>query len=493
MALERYLTWSIALLFFLRLPFAVLLELSPQEAYYWNYAIHPALSYFDHPPMVAWIIKPGTIIFGKTEIGVRIGGLLLTLFSTWLIYLLGRLWFDRKAGLWAALLFQSIPLYFVYGTIITPDAPLIFFWLLTLYWLSIALLKDQKWAWYPAGVALGLAMLSKYTGIFLIPSALLFLALDPRNRVWLLRKEPYWALVLAFLVFSPVILWNYQHEWASFSFQFSARLSEQSTDFPRDSIAFLLTQMGALFPTLFVGLLVVMIVTARLSKAKHPAKWKLCFFFAFPTLIFFLFYSSRAWVKVNWTMPGYLSLLLTAYPIYRYVRFNGGAKLIVAVRRSLLATFYALPILYGLGLYHMTATIPYVPLNKWVMAWEEFARIVDQEKKHFEAETRQGVILIAMDTHYVASALAFYTDRVDDVFARNLVGETSLAFGYWEARRDPKGLNALAVDTRSPNIEILRKHFDRVDDSVRTIPVVKGGTIIRRVHLVRCYGYRNSG
>src|SRR5262245_42755701 len=188
---ESLIVRGIALLLLLRFIWAATIELSPEEAYYWNYAMHPALTYLDHPPMVAWVIRAGTLLLGKSEIGVRIGGLCLVVVSTWLINALGRLWFSRRAGLWAALLFQLIPVYFIYGVIITPDLPLICFWLLTIYLVSIAVLKDRPSAWYCAGAALGFAMLSKYTALFLVPSTLLFLVADRAHRKWLLRKEPY--------------------------------------------------------------------------------------------------------------------------------------------------------------------------------------------------------------------------------------------------------------------------------------------------------------
>ena len=224
---DRRVVCGIVLLLFLRFVMAAVMNLSPQEAYYWNYSIHPDLSYLDHPPMVAWVIRAGTLLLGKSEIGVRIGGVALVVVSTWLISALGRLWFSRRAGLWAALLFQLIPAYFIYGVIITPDAPLICFWLLTIYLLSIAVLKDRPSAWYGAGAALGFAMLSKYTAVFLVPSALLFLIADRAHRKWLLRKEPYLAFFLSLVIFSPVILWNYQHQWVSFAFQFSRQLLGQ--------------------------------------------------------------------------------------------------------------------------------------------------------------------------------------------------------------------------------------------------------------------------
>jgi len=108
---DRRIVWGIVLLLLLRFVSAATINLSPQEAYYWNYSIHPDLSYLDHPPMVAWVIRAGTLLLGKSEIGVRIGGLCLVVVSTWLISALGRLWFSRRAGLWAALLFAVIPVY----------------------------------------------------------------------------------------------------------------------------------------------------------------------------------------------------------------------------------------------------------------------------------------------------------------------------------------------------------------------------------------------
>src|SRR6516164_11379878 len=251
---DRHLLQATMLLVCVRFLSALLVDLSPQEAYYWSYAEHPALSYFDHPPAVAWVISAGQFVLGKTELGVRIGGFLLTLLSSWLLYALGKLWFSRRAGLWAALLFQLLPLYFVYGVLITPDVPLTFFWLLTLYLISIAVRKQQKSAWYLAGVALGLCMLSKYTGVFLVPCAFLFLSLHRNYRCWLLRKEPYLALVIAVIIFTPVILWNMEHDWVSFTFQVSDRLSQESSQPLRQFGEFVLIQLGVTSPSLLAGL-----------------------------------------------------------------------------------------------------------------------------------------------------------------------------------------------------------------------------------------------
>jgi dolichol-phosphate mannosyltransferase len=489
---NKHLVGATASLLCLRFVTAFLIELTPQEAYYWNYAMHPALSYFDHPPMVAWVIGAGYFLLGKSELGVRSGGLLLTLFSTWLLYALGKLWFGRKAGLWAALLFQLIPLFFVYGVLITPDVPLVFFWLLTLYLFSLAVHKNQSWTWYLAGAALGLCLLSKYTAIFLIPSVLLLLLVHRRYRPWLMKKEPYLALVIALIVFAPVILWNFEHGWTSFAFQVSDRLIEETNHPLSRLVEFLLLQLGATSPLLWVGLLLSPAIPITLGMKDRRLKWRFCFLLSAPLLAFFLFYSTRSSVKANWTIPGYLSLLIAAYPAYRYLRFNSGARMKQIARYFLLAWFWALPMAYIVAVYHSTVTIPNVTVHHWTTGWKELGRVVEREAVDFEADAGQKVFILGMDTYNLAAALSFYTDDSDEVFSRNLVGRRARAFDYWTQKTNPAGLNALAVDFRPPDLEELRKYFAGVDGNVRRIPVMKGERVLYHIYVVKCFGYLGS-
>ena len=478
------------LLLLLRFISAAVIDLSPEEAYYWNYSIHPNLSYLDHPPMVAWVIRVGTLWLGKTEIGVRIGGLLLTIVSTWLLNVLGCLWFGRRAGLWAALLFQVIPLYFVYGVIITPDIPLFCFWLLTLYLISIAVLKNQRWTWYAAGVALGLAMLSKYTALFLVPSALFFLIADRGHRKWLLRKEPYLGFLLSIVVFSPVIAWNYQHQWASFAFQFGARLLDVENGHARHSfMQFLGIQLGGIFPTLLAGLLLSLTVALYRITKGGGSRWRFCLFFSFPILGFFTAYSIGSPVKANWPLPGYLPLLLAAYPSYRYLRFKSTQTLAVAYRKTLSFSLYLLPSLYLLALFHMVLTIPYVPVNKWITGWKELGKIVEGEKVAMETETHKKAFVLGMDRNYVVSEMAFYTENSHDVIPRTLLGKKALAFEFWESETLPAGANVVAVGRLFPKLSLLRSHFRNVDQEVTVVQITRHGKIVRRFYLVRCYDY----
>jgi len=486
---NRHLLHATILLVCLRFLSASLIDLSPQEAYYWNYATHPALSYFDHPPMVAWVIRGGQLLFGRTELGVRSGGLLLTLLSTLVLFALGKSWFGRRAGYWAAFLFQLVPLYFVYGVLITPDAPLIFCWLLTLYFVSIALRECRKWAWYAAGVALGLCFLSKYTAIFLVPSTFLLLVSDLRYRQWLKRKEPYLALLIAALLFAPVIIWNMEHQWVSFGFQVSERLRHDYGHPLKGLGEFLLLQLGVTSPTLLAGLLMISAVPLSLALNERRLAWRFGYVFSLPFLAFLLLLSTHTRIKANWTVPAYLSLLVVAYPCYRYLRFNCGVRIRLIVKCFLVGWFYALPVLYVIAIYHLTLTLPGVAAFRFTTGWKEVGVAIGREARAFELANGKEVFLLGLDSHYTAAALSYYSDGTRHVFSRNLIGKDALAFEYWRPNIDLTGFNALAVDINPPRLAWLRKYFHRVNEDIKRIPVVKDGRILDYFYVVECFGY----
>ena len=204
-------------------------QLIPDEAYYWNYAQHMDLSFYDHPPMVAWLIWLGTAIFGNTEFGVRIGAFCCGLITMGYLYALARNLYDKSTAMRAVLLLAVLPFYFATGMVMTTDAPLVAAWAATLYYMERALIADRNSAWLGMGIAFGLGILSKYTLGLLGPAALLFVILDPASRRWLRRPHAYLAAALALLLFSPVIIWNMQHDWASIMFQ-SSRVKGVSED-----------------------------------------------------------------------------------------------------------------------------------------------------------------------------------------------------------------------------------------------------------------------
>ena len=211
----------------LHLAYLKVFPLLPEEAYYWNYAARPAPGYLDHPPMVAWLIAAAEALAGHGEAVVRLPALLCGAVTAGFVWALARRLVDPAAAGVAAALALALPYaFFLGGLLITPDAPLAASWAAALYFLHRALVSLDARAWVGVGVALGVGMLSKYTIALLGPAALLFCLADARARAWFRRPQPYAAVLLAALLFAPVVWWNHTHDWASFRFQGGERFVE---------------------------------------------------------------------------------------------------------------------------------------------------------------------------------------------------------------------------------------------------------------------------
>lgn len=212
---------AIVVLVALQVFYAATADLRTDEAYYWTLSKEHVLSYLDHPPMVAWPVRFGTAIFGDTNFGARFGGL-LAMWIAWAILadIVWRLTRNRGAVVLAVLMPFAAPEYGLFASRILPDAALIPF-SLAMAWSLVRLTEsnDGRW-WLAAGLFGGLALLSKYTAVFLAPAVAAFLLVPPWRARWLRSPYPWLAVVIALLVFSPVLVWNWQHDWASFKFQF---------------------------------------------------------------------------------------------------------------------------------------------------------------------------------------------------------------------------------------------------------------------------------
>lgn len=212
---------AIAVLILLRFVAGAVLPLSADEAYYWLWSRHLAAGYYDHPPMIAFLIRAGVMVFGDTSFGVRVVPLLLSVAASWFVWRGGVLILkDERAGAISSLLFNLTLMAAVETMAATPDAPLIasaaaFLWALA----KLDETQDGHW-WLAVGMAGGLALLSKYTAFFLATGALAWIIFVPSARRWLLSPWPYFGAILAFAIFAPNLWWNAAHHWMTFAFQF---------------------------------------------------------------------------------------------------------------------------------------------------------------------------------------------------------------------------------------------------------------------------------
>ena len=202
---------AVAALTVLRLALSPRLGLAADEAYYYCWSQELAWGYFDHPPMVAALIRLGTSVLGTTEFGLR-APMILCQGAGFLLLLHGCR--ERGRSSLLALLLLATPLFFVTGLLATPDAILCAAWCLGLY------AADRK-KWRLLGLACGVAVLSKATGWLLWPA--LWLAGDKRER------GLYTAGAVLLLVALPHLAWSAQHDWVSFRFQLAHGLGPNET------------------------------------------------------------------------------------------------------------------------------------------------------------------------------------------------------------------------------------------------------------------------
>jgi 4-amino-4-deoxy-L-arabinose transferase-like glycosyltransferase len=205
----------------MRLVYASLVDLRTDEAYYWTWSKENVLSFLDHPPMIAWFIRFGTAIFGDTNLGVRFAGVLAMLVTQLLLADIVRRVTNDARAIGLALLMPEAALY--YGLLmakVSPDVAMIPF-AVAMLWALVRLGEsgDARW-WLAAGLFAGLALLSKFTFVMLLPAIAAFMLVPAWRWRWLRSPWPCLAALIAIVIFLPVLIWNAEHDWASFRFQF---------------------------------------------------------------------------------------------------------------------------------------------------------------------------------------------------------------------------------------------------------------------------------
>jgi 4-amino-4-deoxy-L-arabinose transferase-like glycosyltransferase len=211
----------IAVLTAMRLIYAGVIELRTDEAYYWTWSKESVLSFLDHPPGIAWSIRFGTAIFGDTNLGVRFSGIVAMLVTQLLLAdIVRRVTHDFRSIAFALLMPEAALYYGLLMAKVAPDTAMIPF-AVAMLWSLVRLHEsgNPRW-WLAAGLFAGLAALSKLTVIMLLPAVLAFALVPDWRRRWLLSPWPWVAALIAVTVFAPVLIWNSQHDWASFRFQF---------------------------------------------------------------------------------------------------------------------------------------------------------------------------------------------------------------------------------------------------------------------------------
>jgi 4-amino-4-deoxy-L-arabinose transferase-like glycosyltransferase len=288
------------LTFIVKVILATLLPMSADETYYWVWSHHMQLSYFDHPPFVAWLFYLGHWLepFGNL---IRLPTLILGHFTMWVWYEILKDRFAWKDFKYWYLLALSSPFVGFGSMIVTPDVPLLFFWSLSIFFFAKALQKQKALDYFLLGASLGLGFCSKYHIVLFVPLILIYLVRSRRLTEISLRKIGLTALGGLICCF-PVILWNIQNEFASFRFQIHHGLGSSAWS-PEWTLGYIAAEILLIFPLVFYVAM----------KARPPKEFAFLPYLAWGPLVFFLFSSFRGTVELNWpnaAFPAIFALVL---------------------------------------------------------------------------------------------------------------------------------------------------------------------------------------
>ena len=439
--------------FAFRLGYAATRQLVPDEAFYWVLSRHPSTGYLDHPPMVAYIIRIGTMLFGSNELGVRAGAAVLA-FGTLLVLLAmcRRLIDGERATILLGVIWLCSPLFAGLSTLMTPDTPAIFFSvcamacavsamigsgeLLTrpdaLHWEEVPSAEadptNSTRLWLAFGLFTGLAMVSKYTAV--LPAGAVGMALltsgEGRRQF---RKPGIWlAVIVALLVFSPVIYWNATHQWASFKFQFHHGLddAESAGD---DSGGhwlrvhfvslgkFLAGQIGFFTPVFFIFGIVVVAIRWRHYRELSPA-FRILVWSATVPLLFLGFTAFRSGKpgEGNWPAFGYfpMSLLLMEHVARRWKPLDAKfLKIGCGVALGITIALHSPDLVYA-GLKRIGLQDHFPRKMNDFYGWREMAASVQQAR---------GNAPVITGRHQDAAELSFYLPGQPEVWVLPLTDE----------------------------------------------------------------------
>ncbi|HLJ57971.1 MAG TPA: glycosyltransferase family 39 protein [Chthonomonadaceae bacterium] len=538
--------WHVATIVFLvitslvRLALLRQVELSADEAYYWEWSRRLSLGYYDQGPLIAYLIRVTTAVFGTNELGVRFGVWAASLGTLVCVYLLARRFTSARAAFLAVLFLALTPLVAVGSLVATYDPPLVLFWSLALVALERALFAARRVeavrGWLLAGLWCGLGLLSKHTMLLIVPCLLLFLALSPPHRHWLARPLPYLAFLLTLAMYSGVMVWNAKHHWWTFGHLLFLAGKNNGT---------LLKRFGDLFggqavllgPGLFIASLWVFCrrgvfggaedrrnmsdlpdpplptasaeacepqdasrVPGRRARSAarlpvRPGGMLFLFCFGVPVFLFFCLVVFKAKVQANWAPCAWLTPAIALAIVLVDALQGGGAKgrravaAIWAVAGSsgaLTGVLLAPPLRHALGVRQRAED----DIDNRTYGARQMAAEVASIRAGLQREGRP--VFIASNDYQTCALLSFYLPdhpRTYDLFLYTRINE--FAVDADDLRRHV-GENAVFVDTDMSQDEALREQFESVEWS-GPFPVWRRPYFREpiRVHFyARCRGFK---
>ncbi len=424
------------------------LDLSPDEAHYWEWSRRLDLSYYSKGPAIAFLIALSTSLFGDTVFGVRFLAVVFSLFSSIILYGLGKEMYNERVGAGSAVLFQIIPLFSAFGILLTIDSPFLFFWILSLYlfWKAVnpdepggmregslsgsfrSVLSTQtstRLCWFLLGISVGLGLLTKYTMAFFYLCALCFLVFSVHHRKLLRTAGPYGASLISFIVFSPVVLWNAQHDWVTLRHTAGqAHVAEGLRLSVKSFIEFAGSQLGVVTPVLLVLILIALWRAGGKDLDTSGSHGKFLFWFSVPVIIFFMVKSIQGKVQANWAMTGYITGLIAFSEIFMNHWERQGTFLRKIIIAGITLSLGLTAVAHYPSKFHLPLKLdPSARLKGWKDLGKEVSGIYSDMRE-------RGEVFIFSDSYQVSSEVAFYAEGHPVTYCVNL-GRRMNQYDLW--------------------------------------------------------------
>ena len=461
----------------IRLTLAATLPIGDDEAYYWEWSRHLAAGYVDHPPAIAYFVWMAVGILGRTPLAVHTVAVVLSAATSLVLWELARevTGRDDAAG-WAVLLWSITPVFAAASLYTAPDAPLFFFWVLTLLFAWRAATRGTLRTWLATGVWLGLALLSKFMAAVLPLSIVLWLALAPGQRRWLARPEPYAASAVALLLFAPVIWWNATHHWVSFTF---TALGTSGWTNGGDFVVFVASQFAYLSPVLFPALLGALVIAARRGVAARDEGWLFLAATGWPVILGTTVGSLLLTAKPHWPAPGYFAALIALAAVAtERPRLTGSRASAWVTGAGLGLTVILAAFLYSLPLLTSWLLPPQLDPAMNYYGWAEAGPAI-------VAVGRRGAdrpFFVASDWYQVMAPFEFSSGG--EVPATTITGDDQ--YRFWTRLDTLRGWDGLFIRDSRQTYDVDLEQVCQSLEAAPSVPLVRRGVVIRTLDLVWC-------
>ncbi|WP_422133994.1 glycosyltransferase family 39 protein [Endozoicomonas sp. ALD040] len=418
--------------------------LGVDEAHYALYALHPALSYFDHPPMVGWLqllVAP----LGYDEFTVRLVPAILYALSSYLAFRVSRILFPDGPvwiGLVAVFLINTAPILQLMGWGLVPDLPLMVFGLLSLELIYRIHHDNCLPYWLALGIVFGLAGLSKYTAVFL-PLGMILFMIQYQGLRWLRQAGPWLAASIALVLISPVLLWNADNDWASLAYQFNRGVGVEEWSL-KEALVMQLAQMLLYSLLAYVAAIAAIfsLIRKRIPERHRASSW-LIIWSAVPLLAVTSWSAGDGTVLPNWPALGWTLLA----PLSAYWICHGWSRLWVKglVVFSSILSLGLIGFVFFFLAFMPLSTFPFMTSAiKDLVGWKAAAEQAQLLKQKWQKEAGIESVLM-VDNWTKASRIAWYA-YPEPV---QLLTDRLTQFDFWHGKPESGSYGLLVRDKKS--------------------------------------------